>query len=321
MAKYLLKRLLNLIPVILIISLILFMILKLMPGDTVSAYLGQRKVTEEQRQMMIQNLGLDQPIFVQYVKWLWQSLQGNLGESLIHRKPVVEIMGSFIWNSFMLNIVAFIAAFAVSIPVGIKSAVKKYSLYDNAWNVFSLMGISLPSFFFGLLLIFGFGVFLQIFPLNGMVTAGYLHANGFERALDILWHMVLPATVLMIIDVASLTKYMRNSMLEVIKQDYVRTAKAKGLKDKVVIYRHAFRNAMLPLVTLLGLYIPGLFSGAVILETIFIWPGIGRVLFEAITRRDYMLLMASNMMFAVLLLIGNLLADIGYAMVDPRIKY
>lgn len=321
MAKYLLKRLLNLIPVILIISLILFLILKLMPGDTVSAYLGQRRVTEAQRQQMIQSLGLDQPIFIQYVKWLWQSLQGNLGESLIHRKPVVEIIGTFIWNSFMLNIVAFIAAFAVSIPVGIKSAVRKYSLYDNAWNVFSLIGISLPSFFFGLLLIFAFGVFLQIFPLNGMVTAGYIHANGFERALDILWHMVLPATVLMIIDIASLTKYMRNSMLEVVKQDYVRTAKAKGLKDKVVIYRHAFRNAMLPLVTLLGLYIPGLFSGAVILETIFIWPGIGRVLFEAISRRDYMLLMATNMMFAVLLLIGNLLADIGYAMVDPRIKY
>ena len=177
----------------------------------------------------------------------------------------------------------------------------------------------MPTFFFGLLLIYFFSVKLDMFPISGMKTVGS-KATGWANIKDILHHMVLPGTVLIIGSLASLVRYTRTSMLEVINQDYIRTARSKGLQEKVVIYRHAFRNALIPIVTIVGFTIPGLFSGAVMLETVFNWPGIGRVLVDAVNLRDYNLMMALNMFFAILTLLGNLLADIGYALVDPRIK-
>jgi peptide/nickel transport system permease protein len=324
MLKYIIKRLLHLIPVMLVITIILFGLLELMPGDPVSSYLGVgSKTTEEQQQQIREKLGLDEPIYIRYGLWLERTLQGDFGVSYKYRKPVVDVIGTYIWNSFYLNVVAMILAFGISIPVGIKSAVKKYGVYDNFWTVFSLMGVSMPSFFFALLLIFFVAIPVSWIPLNGMRTTIYL-AKGYDslwqEIKDVGIHMILPVTVLTITSLASLTRYVRNSVIEVINQDYIRTARSKGLSEKVVIYKHAFRNALLPIVTLLGLYIPGLFGGSILLETVFIWPGIGNVLYTSITDRDYSMLMAANVFYAVLMLAGNLLADVSYAFVDPRIR-
>jgi peptide/nickel transport system permease protein len=324
MLQYILKRLLHLIPVLLIITIILYGLLELMPGDPVNAYLGiGSNATVEQQQQIREVLGLDQPAYVRYFKWLGRTLTGDFGNSYKYRKPVVDVMGTFIWNSFLLNIVGMILAFAIAIPVGIKSAVKKYGWYDNFWTVFSLTGVSMPSFFFALILIFFIAIPNKWIPLNGMRTT-LLLARGYESTwqeiTDVLKHMMLPVTVITLSSLASLTRYVRNSVIEVINQDYIRTARSKGLSEKVVIYKHAFRNALLPIVTLMSFYIPGLFGGSILLETVFVWPGIGQVLYTSINDRDYSVLMAANVFYAVLMLLGNMFADVTYALVDPRVR-
>jgi peptide/nickel transport system permease protein len=318
MLKYIGRRLLDLIPVVLIISILIFGIIKAAPGDGVGANLDPRS-TPEQKAAERARLGLDKPVPVQYWNWLKRSVRGDFGNSTIYKMPVKNVIPKFIWNTFVLNVVVYIFAFLISIPVGITCAVKQYSATDNFWTVFSVIGISMPTFFFGLLLIYGFAVKLDLFPISGMVTAGS-KAVGFARAKEILYHMVLPGIVLIIGSLASLVRYTRTSMLEVINQDYIRTARSKGLEEKVVIYKHAFRNALIPIITIVGFTIPGLFSGAVMLETVFGWPGIGKILIDAVQLRDYNLMMALDMFFALLTLLGNLLADIGYAIVDPRIR-
>lgn len=320
MLKYILRRLLQMIPVILVISMLLFCLVKAMPGDPIQAYLGvNSKVSDEIKENLRQKLGLDKPLPVQYFMWLKRMLAGDFGESIQYKRPVSEVAGDFLWNTFLLNIVVFILSFGIAIPVGIICAVKQYSKTDSFWTVFSLIGISMPSFFFGLLLIFTLAVNIKIFPISGMITPG-VDYTGLAYILDVAKHMVLPAVVLTISSLASLVRYVRNSMLEVIKQDYIRTARSKGLAEKVVIYKHAFRNALIPIVTLLGIYIPFLFTGSVITEQVFVWPGIGRVLYESVIMRDYNIVMTLNMFFAILMLMGNLLQDIGYAIVDPRVK-
>jgi peptide/nickel transport system permease protein len=318
MLKYIGRRILHLIPVVLVISILLFGIIKLAPGDPVGANLDPNS-TAEQVEMERERLGLNKPIPVQYWEWLKRSVKGDFGISYTYKLPVKEVVPKFIRNSFRLNIVIYIIAFLISIPIGIICAVKQYSHTDNFWAVFSIIGISMPTFFFGLLLIYFLSIKLNIFPINGMITPGK-NAVGWLRVKDVLYHMVLPGIVLIIGSLASLVRYTRTAMLEVINQDYIRTARSKGLEEKVVIYKHAFRNALIPIITIVGFTIPGLFSGAVILERIFIWPGIGNVLMDAVNVRDYNMVMALNMFFAMLTLLGNLLADIGYALVDPRIK-
>lgn len=320
MLKYILRRLLQMIPVIIVISILLFCLVQAMPGDPVQAYLGMNsKVRPEIVEQLREKLGLNGPLYKQYLIWMKRMLSGDFGESIMYKRQVSDVIGTFIWNTFLLNIVTFILSFAISIPVGIICAVKQYSRTDNFWTVFSLIGISMPSFFFGLLLIFGFAVNLKIFPISGMVTAGSEY-TGLAHVMDVGKHMFLPVTVFTIGSMASLVRYVRNSMLEVVKQDYIRTARSKGLSEKVVIYKHAFRNALIPIITLIGIYIPFLFTGSVITERIFVWPGIGRVLYEAVLMRDYNMVMTLNMFFAILMLSGNLLQDIGYALVDPRVK-
>ena len=320
MIKFLFKRILHMIPVIFIISLVIFGMVKAMPGDPLNAYVGQGvELTAEKREQLEEMLGLNAPLPIQYGKWVTRMVTGDFGESITYKKPVREVIRPFIWNSFILNVGGFILAFLISIPVGIWSAVKKYSHFDNFWTVFSLIGVCMPSFFFGLILISIFAVKLRLFPMNGMVTPGQ-NSVGFARVLDIGKHLVLPMAVVTFSSLASLVRYVRNAMLEVIKQDYIRTSRSKGLSEKVVIYKHAFRNALIPIITLIGFYIPLLFGGSTILETIFIWPGIGKELYVGVMSRDYNLVMALNMFFALLTLLGNLLADIGYAVADPRVK-
>lgn len=325
MLKFLGKRLLNLIPVMLIITIILFTLLKMMPGDPVSAYLGQgSKITPEKQQQIREQLGLDKGPATQYINWLERTIKGDFGSSLKFRKPVSEVIGDYIWNTFLLNIVSLVLAFAIAIPVGIKSAVKKYGIFDNFWTVFSLIGVGMPSFFFALIMIF----FIAIpsngaIPLNGMRTP-VMAAVGYDsfmaEVIDIAKHMILPVIILTILSLAGLIRYVRNSVIEVINQDYIRTARSKGLKEKVVIYRHAFRNALIPIVTLLGMYIPSLFGGAILLETVLLWPGIGNILYTSVMDRDIWVVMAANTFYAVLMILGNLASDMSYALVDPRVK-
>ncbi|BBK62487.1 peptide ABC transporter permease [Amedibacterium intestinale] len=324
MLKYILKRLVNLIPVVFIISILVFATVQAMPGDPVDAYLGMNfKVTEQQREQLREELGLNKSQPEQYVRWVGRMVTGDLGDSIKLKKPVAEVIGSYVWNTFYLNALSLIVALLFAIPIGIKQAVKKGSKYDNFWTVFSLIGVSVPTFFFALLLLFFVALNIPNFPLNGMKDAtmdAFGYPNKFVEILDILKHSILPVIVLAFSTFATFSRYVRNSMIEVINMDYIRTARSKGLKEKVVIYKHAFRNAMIPLVTLLGMYIPTLFSGAVILETVFIWPGIGKVLIDAINARDNSLVTACLMFSALLMVLGNLLADIFYSMVDPRIK-
>lgn len=324
MLRYFGKRILHLIPVMLLITVLLFAIVEMMPGDAVNAYLGVgSNTTEAQREQIKTLLGLDDPVYVRYGKWLGRTLTGDFGRSLKYRKPVVDVIGTYIWNSFFLNLASMVLAFAIAIPVGIRSAVKKYGFFDNFWTVFSLTGVSMPSFFFALLLVFFVALPFPFFPLNGMRDV-ILSAKGYPslmaEILDVLRHMILPVTVLTIISLASLTRYVRNAVIEVIHQDYIRTARAKGLKEKVVIYHHAFRNALLPIVTLLGIQVPALFGGSLLIETVFIWPGIGNVLYTSILDRDYSMVMAANIFYAALTVLGNLFADVSYALVDPRVR-
>lgn len=325
MLKYILKRLLTSIPVLLIITMVIFGVVKAMPGDELTAYLGPgTKATQEVKERAREKLGLDKSIPEQYVRWMGRVLTGDLGTSFTLKKPVGEIIGTYVWNTFLLNVVAMIIGLALAIPVGIRQAVKKGSAEDNFWTILSLLGISVPSFFFGMLLIFFVGMKVSWIPISGMrdsMYANFGYPGGFWQEVgDVATHMILPVIVLAFSDFATFSRYVRNSMVEVINQDYVRTARAKGLKEKAVIYKHAFKNAQIPLVTLLGMYIPSLFAGATILESVFVWPGIGKVLIDSINQRDTSLTTACLVFSAVLMILGNLLSDVCYSLVDPRVK-
>lgn len=316
--RYILKRLLICIPVLLIISLVIFTIVEFMPGDPLNAFLNPEQITGspeeimQKREFFIKKLGLDDPFFIRFFRWWKHLFQGELGYSVIKNKPVKDFIGRYIYNSFKVNIIGFVIAFFLSIIIGIKSAIKKNTFFDKFWTVFSIMGISLPRFFIALLLIFIFPIILGVLPISGMQDPIGIRP-GYQ-------YFILPTLVIILGLLAPLIKYVRNAMLEVLKQDYIRTARAKGLSEKVVIYRHAFRNALIPIVTLLGSYIPWLFGGSIIVEKIFVWQGIGLLINESYTFRDRSVLIITLVFFAVLTLIGNLLQDVGYSLVDPRIR-
>jgi len=323
MAKFILKRVLNLIPTFIVASILIFLIVRSMPGDPVSAFLGMdSRVPPETRELIAEQLGLNRSLPEQYIRWMGRILTGDLGSSIQMRTEVSQLIGPMIRNTFLLNFVAFLLAVGVAIPVGIKQAVKKYKGFDNTMTVISLFGISIPSFFFAFILLFFVAIPLGL-PLNGMrntIQAALGNQTPIQVVLDVARHMIIPVIILAFGSFAGWTRYVRNAMIDVLNQDYVRTARSKGLKEKVVIYRHAFKNALIPLVTLLGFSIPALFSGALITETIFQWPGIGRGLMQAIGTQDQSVILACLVFFCVLILIGNLLADILYSVVDPRIK-
>lgn len=306
------------IPVLIGVSILIFFIVQLAPGDALTGKMD-KGLTPARKQELRHQMGLDLPMPQQYLRWAGGVLKGDFGESTNFKQPVGKVMNTYMWNSFYLAILSLILSVLISIPIGVISATKQYSRFDGFFTVFALIGISMPSFFFGMLLIKIFAVDLQVLPVTGMTTAGSV-ATGISYGLDVARHMILPLIVLTLGSVAGLMRYTRSSMLEVIRQDYIRTARAKGLKEKVVIYKHALRNGMIPVITLLGFWLPGLFSGAFITESIFGWPGIGPIGIAAVSGRDYPLLMGINILFAVLTLVGNLIADVTYAVVDPRIR-
>lgn len=318
MMQYTVKRILKMIPILIIISAIIFGIISMAPGDFVDGKANPNMSTEKVEELK-EIYGLDKPLPIRYINWLKNAIKGNFGDSLRYKQPVTQVINEHIWNSFLLAVISFVLCLIIAIPIGIISATRQYSIFDKTSTLLSFIGISLPSFFVALISIKIFSLDLGLFPIGGMTTAGS-KATGISNFMDIAKHMLLPVVSLTIIQFGSLVRYVRTSMLEVIKQDYIRTARAKGLKEKVVIYKHALRNGLIPIITFVGMTIPSLFAGAIITETIFVWPGIGRIGYEAILNRDYTLLMGFNMFMALMTLIGNLLSDILYAVVDPRIK-
>lgn len=320
---YAFKRILYLIPVAIGIAFVLFVIIEQMPGDAARALMDPEKPFDPALYAAIQKqLGLDGPLLVRFYRWFTNILKGNLGYStMIGGRPIGPYIAKAISATFRVNLIGYILAIALALIVGIKAAVDRRSVFDNFWTVFSLIGISMPSFFFAMILIFIFVINLGWFPFGGSLSPTLpTDASKFVIYKNMLHHMVLPITVVMLGSLPGLFRYIRNSMLEVLNQDYIRTARSKGLKDKVVIYRHAFRNALIPIITVIGSMLPGLFSGSITVEAIFTYPGIGQLLNRAIQMRDRNIVMVLLVFFAVLQLISNLVVDLSYAVVDPRIR-
>jgi peptide/nickel transport system permease protein len=325
--SYLLRRLLGAIPLLLGILTLLFFVIHLAPGDPTARYFSPN-VSPEVIEQMRRNLGLDRPLHIQYFQWLASFARGDFGYSFGQMRPINQILPEVLWNTLQLTLVSMILIFGVGMLIGIVQAVRQYSATDNVLTFLALFFYSMPSFWFALMLIlvfslkatqWGFPEFLR-FPASGMTDVGYEFMPFGRRVLDRLEHLVLPAIALGIGNAAGVARYMRGSMLEVINQDYIRTARAKGLSERKVIFKHALRNSMIPIVTLLGLYLPILLSGAVLVEVIFAWPGMGRLIVDAIFQRDYPLVMATSFIIAGMVVLGNLLADVLYAVVDPRIR-
>lgn len=330
MSRYLVHRLLQMVPLVVGLSIIIFLLLALAPGDPVDLLVfGNPKIKPEDIARLKHFYGLDQPLYIRYFKWLWAALHGDLGYSRTYKQPVLSLMWWRIGNSLWLQIPAFLLALVVAVPVGVYSALRQYSRLDYAATFFTFFGVSVPAFWFGIMMIYVFAVWhpwtaSQLFdwlkfPAGGFNTPGV--ADGLPTYLDRARYVVLPAIVLSLLFMATYTRYTRSSMLEVIRQDYVRTARAKGLSELVVINRHALKNAMIPLATIIALSIPGLFAGAPLTETIFGWPGIGRLLVDAVLGADFAVAQGIIIFLAALVIIFNLLADISYAMLDPRIRY
>jgi len=323
------------IPLLFAASVVIFTLLALQPGDPLDELRQQNpRITAEQLEQLRRAYGLDQPIYVRYFKWLGRAIQGDFGQSRTYATPAAQIVFvERLPRTLILSGVALTLALLVAIPVGIFSAVRQYSWADYVITFFSFVGFSMPIFFLGILLLFLFAVWIPErvswfpqFPVQSVsdfqrvqVLRGEITFLQFVG--DWAFKLVLPVLALSTIQMAAWTRYMRASLLEVLNQDYVRTARAKGLSERIVLYKHALRNALIPIITLVGLAIPGVFGGAVITETIFSYPGMGRAIFDSLVEKDYNVAMAALAFLALLTALFNLLADLMYAVVDPRIRY
>ncbi|HSK19815.1 MAG TPA: ABC transporter permease [Longimicrobiales bacterium] len=326
MGAFILKRLLGAIPLLLGIATIIFFVLNLAPGDPTSFYFNPN-VPPEIIEQMRRNLGLDQPLHVQYFRWMVSFFQGDFGYSLAQSRPVSEIVFEALPNTLMLTGTALVLVFVIGMFIGVLQAVRQYSIFDSTSSVVSLFFYSMPSFWLALMLVLIFSLKAHqwgwpiALPATGITSVDYEFMSAGEKIADRISHLILPVGTLTLALAAGVARYMRGQMLEVIRQDYIRTARAKGLSERTVITKHALRNSMLPVITLLGLYLPFLFSGAIFIEVIFAWPGMGRVIYDAIFQRDYPLVMATSFIFATIVVVGNLIADVLYAVADPRIRY
>ncbi|AGF55891.1 peptide/nickel transport system permease protein [Clostridium saccharoperbutylacetonicum] len=316
MKKYILRRILIMIPTLIGVSILIFFLFAAMPGDYFDSFV---RLNPSRLAELKALYGLDQPVIKRYFMWISGVLSGNLGFSLKYQEPVTSLLNKYMWNSFIVAIVSVIISWTAALIIGVASAVKQNSWFDRIITVFVFVFMSFPSFFLGLLMIKFISVDLNILPIGGMIDTGST-TTGFAYILEVGKHMVLPVSLLTLLSLGSLTRYFRSGMIDVIKMDFIRTARAKGLKEKTVIVRHALRNAILPAITLLAFELPGLFSGAIITEQIFNWPGVGHIQLEAVSTRDYPVLMSFTLLLAALTILGNLLADVLYAYADPRIR-
>ncbi len=318
---YVIRRLLVIIPTLFFISLIIFVLIHLAPGDPVRAMFSGRPVPPETVDRVRKELGLDQPIPVQYLIWVGRLLKGDFGYSYIYYKPVLDLVSVRIPLTLELMLVANVVSLVIAVFLGVIAAVRQYSLSDVLSSLAALIGYSTPAFWIALVAITFFSVELGIFPVSGVRTLGMEFATPFHALYDHLLHLVLPTSILVLGWTAYLFRIVRSSMLEVLMQDYIVTARAKGLKERLVIYKHALRNVMLPVVTYTGYSVGFLLAGAAVIETIFAWPGLGQFWVLSASQRDYPTLMGLSMITAIMVLVANLCTDIAYALVDPRIRF
>ena len=324
MFKYILKRILLSLLIIFGVSLLMYALLRLMPGDYVEQKFTlnpNSEISPERIHEMKELYGLNDSIIVGYAKWLWKALQGDFGMSFHFDAPVMEIIGKYMWISFLLTLIALVLYYPLGIFLGVRAAVKQYSIFDYTTTVITMLGISLPSFFFSAVLIKTFAFDLGWFDTSlGLVSSGVLNPTPWELFWDKAWHLVLPMITVVVLSIGGLMRYTRTNMLEVLTADYIRTARAKGLSENAVIYKHAFKNTMIPLVTMLAGLLPGLFGGSMIIEQVFAIPGIGLKAYQALNAGDIPFVMGYNMFLAVLTVLGMLITDIMYVLVDPRVK-
>lgn len=333
MAKYVARRIIESVPVVVGVSILVFMLLHLIPGDPATTILGERATTQSIAELRAR-LGLDRPLYEQYFIWVGKMLQGDLGNTVRGNIPVANEIAARFPATIELSLAALLLSTAVGVPLGIISAIKRNSLIDTLTMFGALFGVSIPVFVLGLLLIFLFGVELGWLPFVGRLSSDIsiqrrtgLHLvdallsgniKGFKDALE---HLVLPTITLATVSLAITARITRSAMLEVLNQDYIRTARAKGLKARNIVMSHAFRNALLPIVTIIGLSLGRLLSGAVLTETIFSWPGVGKWLFDSIIARDYPIVQSMTLIIALVFIVVNLAVDMLYAVIDPRIRY
>ncbi|OLS39010.1 diguanylate cyclase [Alkalihalophilus pseudofirmus] len=315
MTSYIIRRLIMMIPILIGISIISFAIMYAAPGKPAIMNLDP-EISPEVREAQIERLGLNDPIPVQYVRWLGNVAQGDFGTSYSRKMPVTEMILDRLPNTLLLMASSLFLAAIIAIPFGVISATRQYSLTDYGVTFGSFIGLATPNFWLGIMLIMVFSVQLGWTPVGGVATIG-----ADFSIIDRLKHLLLPALVLATADMAGLTRYTRSSMLEVVNQDYIRTARAKGFKEHRVIYKHGLRNGLIPVITMFGLMLPTMIGGSAIVESVFGWPGIGKLFIDATFQRDYPVIMAITMFGALLTVIGNLIADILYAVLDPRIEY
>jgi peptide/nickel transport system permease protein len=315
---FVLRRLLQAIPTFFGITLISFALMQLAPGDPLDLFVsGQADLTAEDYAALRRSYGLDEPLPGQYLSWLGRTIRGDFGRSFIYKRPAIEMIASALPNTLQLSVLALLLALLVGIPLGVIAARYRGSQLDQAVRVLGVVGHAIPGFWFGLLFILLLSVQLRLFPVGGMLTVG---SEPWDIA-DRLKHLVGPVLALSLAGIANYSRYMRTEALEVINQDFIRTAYAKGLHHRTVLYVHALRNALLPVITSLGALLAALVSGAVVVEQVFAWPGMGRMTFEAARSKDYPIVMAVVVISSALLLVSYILRDIAYAVADPRVRH
>ncbi len=319
MVRYIIRRVLVSIPVLLGVSLIAFFLVQA-SGDPMAVYNANPNISSEDLIRLEKTYGFDKPVYIQYFYWLRNVVTGDWGQSFLTHQDVLAMIRQRLGNTLLLMGTAFVFTLIISTVLGIYSATHKYSFGDYVVTALSFFGYSMPSFWFGLMLIIVFAVLIKEMGLPGLPAAGMYSVRGERTLWELIRHMILPATVLSLTSVAKYTRYLRSSMLEVIGQDYVRTARGKGVPERLVLFRHAFKNAIIPLVTLVMMDIPYLFSGALITEQVFAWPGMGRMYWEHAIWVDYPVLMGIILLVSAMVVFCNLIADVSYAIIDPRIR-
>ena len=313
---FFLRRLLSAIPVMFIITFATFVLMQMLPGGPLAAYENNPEISQEDIERLRHEMGLDRPIPVQYWAWLKNFVRGDWGYSFATKRPVLQEIWDRLPNTLYLTGFSLIMALIIAIPVGIISATRQYSVFDHITTTLTYVGRSMPVYYSGLLLIIIFSIWLRWFPSGGMHTLG----KEFS-IIDSLRHLFLPVVSLSTLIAAKYVRFLRTSMLEVIHQDYIRTAAAKGLHNRIIIFKHAFRNAAIPLVTVVAIDLPVLFAGALFTETVYSWPGMGRLFVDSATRFDYSIVMGIVAAIAFLVVVSNLIADVIYGILDPRITY
>jgi peptide/nickel transport system permease protein len=325
MGKYVAKRLLYMLFVFAVMTFVLFFLYNLIPGDPARAEVEplKSKLKPEEYQLRYQQarkrLGLDDPLIVRYGKWVTNLLHGDLGNSKVYNKPVIEVLKAPLKVTVTVNIFVTIFSLGITIPLGIICAVKKNSKFDKVVQVLTIIGYSLPVFIFALLFIYAFAVKIRIFPVSGMKTPNF-SGTPWEEFKDMMHHLTLPLIVLIIGSLGGMTRYVRAAMIDALSMDCIKTARAKGLKEKVVIYSHAWRNALLPVITLIIGWFMSIFSGSLVTETMFVLNGMGKIYIDSLNNQDYNVALAIQLFYIVMAVLGNLIADLSYGLVDPRVR-